>query len=142
MMVGILLFINLWRLKMDLDLNLNLNGKSLAITGEIDKKPQALAQFNIDLNSKSFDLTPMVGSAAIAGKASKSASTVPADSSASHKPQGKYFFSDEALPFDLLPLADGAININIAQLGVPDQAPFTNFKTTLQFNKALIRVSV
>jgi AsmA family protein len=115
--------------KMDVDLNLTLNGKSLAIAGEIDKKPQTLAQFNIDLNSNSFDLTPLVGSVAIAGAAGKTNST------ASHKSQGKYFFSDEALPFDLLPLADGAININIAQLGIPDQAPFTNFKTTLQFKK-------
>jgi len=115
--------------KMELDLNLTLNGKSLAITGEIEKKPQALAQFNIDLNSKSFDLTPLVGSAVITGAAGKGAPASP------HKPQGKYFFSDEALPFDLLPLADGAININIAQLGIPDQAPFTNFKTRLQFKK-------
>ena len=115
--------------KMGLDLNLTLNGKSLAITGEIDKKPQTLAQFNIDLNSKSFDLTPLVGSAAIAGKAGKVAP------GAQYKSQGKYFFSDEALPFDLLPLADGSININITQLGIPDQAPFTNFKTTLQFKK-------
>jgi AsmA family protein len=115
--------------KMGLDLNLTLNGKSLVITGEINKKPQALAQFNIDLNSKSFDLTPLMGSAAVAGAASKSAP------GASHKSQGKYFFSDEALPYDLLPLADGIININIAQLGIPDQAPLTNFKTTLQFKK-------
>ena len=115
--------------KMDLDLNLTLNGKSLAIKGEIDKKPQTLAQFNIDLNSKSFDLTPLVGSAAIAGAAGKATST------ASRKPQAKYFFSEEALPFDLLPLADGTVNINIAQLGIPDQAPFTNFKTALQFKK-------
>ena len=117
---------------MDLDLNLTLNGKSLAIIGEIDKKPQTLAQFKIDLNSKSFDLAPLVGSAAIAGSASKSA---PAGSLASNKPQGKYLFSDEALPFNLLPLADGTININIAQLGLPNQAPLTNFKTILQFKK-------
>ncbi len=113
--------------KMDIDLNLTLNGKSLAITGEIDKKPQVLAQFKIDLNSKSFDLAPLAGSAVVASSAGKT-TTTPV-----HKVQGKYFFSDEALPFDLLPLADGSIKINIAELGVPDQAPFTNFKTTLQF---------
>lgn len=118
--------------KTDLDLLLTLNGKSLAISGEIDKKPHVLPQFTINLNSKSFDLAPLAGSAAIAGSAGKSHSTP------SHKPQGKYFFSDEALPFDLLPLADGLININIAELGVPDQAPFTNFKATLQFKKNAI----
>ncbi len=118
--------------KMDLDLNLTLNGKSLAIAGEIAKKPQTLAQFNIDLNSKSFDLAPLLGSAAIASSTSKATPVIPV---APHKSQGKYFFSDEALPFDLLPLANGSININIAQLGIPNQVPFTNFKTTLQFNK-------
>ena len=118
--------------KMGLDLNLTLNGKSLAITGEIAKKPQTLAQFNIDLNSKSFDLAPLLGSAAIASSTSKATPVIPV---APHKSQGKYFFSDEALPFDLLPLAKGSININISQLGIPNQVPFTNFKTTLQFNK-------
>jgi len=115
--------------KIGLDLNLTLNGKSLLISGEIDKKPQTLAQFNIDLNSKSFDLTPLVESAAVTSAVGKSAPAVP------KKSQAKYFFSDEAFSFDLLPLADGSININIAQLGIPDQAPFKNFKTTLQFKK-------
>lgn len=114
---------------MDLDLDLTLNGKTLAIKGDIDKKPQVLPTFNIQLNSKSFDLAPLAGSAAIAGKAGNASPATP------HKPQGNYFFSDEKLPFDLLPLADGAININIAELGIPGQAPFTNFKTTLQFKK-------
>lgn len=114
---------------MDLDLDLTLNGKTLAIKGDIDKKPQVLPTFNIQLNSKSFDLAPLAGSAAIAGKAGN------ASPATLHKPQGNYFFSDEKLPFDLLPLADGAININIAELGIPGQAPFTNFKTTLQFKK-------
>ena len=113
--------------KIDLDLVLTLNDKSLDITGEINKAPQSLAQFNIKLNSKSFDLAPLAGSAAIASTASKSGPAT------THQPQGKYFFSDEALPFDLLPLADGSINIDIAELGVPNQAPFSNFKTTIQF---------
>ena len=115
--------------KVDLDLTLTLNGKTLAIAGEIDKQPQVLPQFKIDLHSKSFDLAPLAGSAAIAGKSTNATPT------SNHKPQGKYFFSDESLPFDWLPTADGFINIDIAELGVPGQAPFTNFKTTLQFKK-------
>lgn len=121
--------------KMDLDLVLTLNDKSLAISGEINKKPKALAQFTIDLNSKSFDLAPLAGSAAIAGMSKKSSPAI------APKSQSKYFFSDEALPFDLLPLADGTINIKIAQLGVPDQAPFTNFIASLQFQKDRIDAS-
>jgi uncharacterized protein involved in outer membrane biogenesis len=121
--------------KMDLDLVLTLNGKSLAITGDIDKKPDLLPKFNINLNSKSFELAPLAGSAVIAGSAGKTSK------SSTHKAQGKYFFSDDALPFDLLPLADGAININIAELGIPHQTPFTNFKTTLQFQKDRIDAS-
>lgn len=116
-------------LKIDLDLALSLNGKSLAIQGEIDKKPQTLPQFNLNLNSKSFDLAPLAGSAAIAAKAGKPVTT------SSHQAQGKYFFSDQVLPFGLLPLADGSININIAELGIPGQTPFTNFKTALLFKK-------
>ncbi|MBU3628680.1 AsmA family protein [Polynucleobacter sp. AP-Reno-20A-A9] len=126
---------NQFPVKIDLDLVLTLNGKSLAITGDIDKKPNLLPKFNINLNSKSFDLVPLAGSAAIAGSAGK-------NSKASiHKAQGKYLFSDDALPFDLLPLADGLIHINIAELGIPHQAPFTNFKTTLQFQKDRIDAS-
>jgi uncharacterized protein involved in outer membrane biogenesis len=120
---------------LDLDLVLTLNGKSLAITGDIDKKPDLLPKFNINLNSKSFDLAPLAGSVVIAGAAGKTSSA------STHKAQGKYLFSDDALPFDLLPLADGLININIAELGIPHQAPFTNFKTTLQFQKDRIDAS-
>ena len=120
---------------LDLDLVLSLNGKSLAITGDIDKKPDLLPKFNINLNSKSFDLAPLAGSVVIAGAAGKTSSA------STHKAQRKYLFSDDALPFDLLPLAYGSVNINIAELGIPHQAPFTNFKTTLQFQKDRIDAS-
>jgi uncharacterized protein involved in outer membrane biogenesis len=119
----------------DLDLVLTLNGKSLAITGEIDKKQDLLPKFIINLNSKSFDLAPLVGSAVIARSGGKT-SQAP-----THKTQGKYLLSDDALPFNLLPLADGSIKIKIAELGVPHQAPFTNFNTTLQFQKDRIDAS-
>ena len=121
--------------KMDLDLTLSLNGKSLTITGEIDKKPDLLPTFNLSLNSKSFDLAPLAGSAAIAGSVGKTSQT------SAYKAQGKYLFSDDPLPFDLLPLAEGTIKVNIVELGIPHQAPFTNFKTTLQFQKDRIDAS-
>lgn len=113
--------------KVNLDLDLTLNGKLLAITGVIDKQPKKLPRFQVNLNSKSFDLVPLAGSAIVAGSAGKTAAVAP------HKSQGKYFFSDEALPFNLLPIADGSVSINIAELGFPNQTSFTNFKTTLQF---------
>ncbi len=117
--------------KMDLDLALTLNGKTLAIKGEIDKKPQNLPSFNIKLDSQSFDLTPLAGSALVASSASKSSTKLLAP--AVKQERGKYFFSEVPLPYDLLPVANGSISINIAQLGIPGQTPFTNFKTTLQF---------
>lgn len=40
-----------------------------------------------------------------------------------------------------MPNANGAINVNIAELGVPGQASLTNFKTTLQFKKNSIDVN-
>lgn len=113
--------------KVNVDVDLTLNGKLLAITGVIDKQPSKLPHFQINLNSKSFDLAPLAGSAVVAGSAGKSGTVAP------HKSQGKYFFSDEALPFNLLPIADGSVSINIAELGLPNQTSFTNFKTTLQF---------
>ena len=121
--------------KVNIDLNLTLNGKTLAIVGVIDKQPQNLPQFQINLNSKSFDLAPLAGTALIAGANGK------ANTIATTKTQEKYFFSDEALPFNLLPVADGSIGINIAELGVPDQAPFTNFKKTLQFKNDRIEAN-
>ena len=115
--------------KMDLDLVLTLNGKTLAITGDIDKGPQALPQFNVSLSSKSFDLAPLLGSAVVAGSSTKSSPKPSGEN------QGKYFFSTAALPFDVLPVANGSINVNISELGVLGQAPFKDFKTTLQFKK-------
>ncbi|QWE20040.1 AsmA family protein [Polynucleobacter sp. AP-Kolm-20A-A1] len=114
--------------KMDIDLVLTLNGKTLDIQGEINKTPKVLPKFDISLNSKSFDLVPLAGSAVIAANGAKVNSV-----SAPPKAREKYFFSADMLPFDLIPEATGKIALNIDKLGVPDQAPFTNVKANLLF---------
>lgn len=109
--------------KTNLDFTLTLNGKSLDITGKVNKVPKVLPQFDIKLESKSFDLLPLAAASAVSGKSS----SAPKPSQA----QGRYFFSDDPLPFDLLPNANGRIALDIAQLGVPDQAPFKNVSGTI-----------
>ncbi len=112
--------------KMDLDLVFTSNGKALDISGVIDKKPKTLPQFDIKLQSKSFDLLPLAGASMAASGANGSKPTSKAD--------GKYVFSDDALPFDLIPEASGNIAINIAQLTLPEGVPLTNLKTNLLFD--------
>ena len=112
---------------MNLDLILNLNGKSLDIGGKIDKTPKALTQFDIKLESKSFDLLSLAAGAAASGSQKPAASSKPAGA------QGRYFFSDQALPLNLLPSANGKIEFKIAQLGVPDQAPLKNVYANMVF---------
>lgn len=111
---------------MNLDLTLSLNGKSLDIGGKIDKPTKGLPQFDIQLTSKSFDLLPLAAGAAASGQ--KSARVVRSPSA-----QSRYFFSDAILPLDAIPSADGKVQINIAELGVPDQAPFKNVSGTVAF---------
>lgn len=128
--------------KMDIDLVATVNGKTLDITGVINKTPQALPQFNIALNSKSFDLLPLAGSAALA-KSNTSAAT-PGTSNltvSSKNTQGRYLFSDDPLPLGLLPEADGKISFNIAELAIPQQSPLTNLKADAVFKKQSIEIN-
>lgn len=89
-----------------LDLNLTMNGKSLMIKGEVSKNPKTPPTINLTLNSKAFDW-PVLGASpnhpprAVSG--TKSAVVV-------HQAQNlqpKYLFSNESIPFDLLPQAKG-----------------------------------
>lgn len=122
--------------KMEIDLVTTLNGKTLDITGIINKAPQALPQFNIALNSKSFDLLPLAGSTALAGSSGGSNSAAPVKN-----PSGKYLFSDDPLPLGLLPEADGKISLNIAELVIPYQAPLINLKADALFKKQSIEMN-
>jgi AsmA family protein len=112
---------------LDLDLNLSLNNKSLEIQGEIQKYPQKKPQFDIKLKSNSFDLAPLAASAAA------TASKDPVSSAKPTRSQGRYYFSNEPLPFDSIPSANGNIALKVAELGIPDQAPLKNVSAVIAF---------
>ena len=118
-----------------LNFNLSLNGKALDIEGQIHKNPNKLPQFDIKVSSKSFDLIPLA--AATAASASTNAKTPVAPK----KSQGKYFFSDQPLPFDLIPEASGKVTLNISELNVPDQAPFKNLQASLLLKGDVLEVN-
>ncbi len=120
---------NVSPLKVALDLDLDLNGKSLSVQGAMNKKPNQLPIFDINLSSKSFDLTPLVAGSALAVSGGK-LPTVPPTS----KGQSRYFFNEDRLPFNLLPEANGKINLAITQLRMPNQAPIQNLQATLKFS--------
>ena len=113
--------------KTSLDLTLTLNGKSLDITGKIDKEPKVSPQFDIKLESKSFDLAPLAA-ASIASSVGKSTGSVKPTST-----QSKYFFSDDALPFNLLPNANGNIALNMNELKLPNQTDLKDMSGTIAF---------
>ena len=124
--------LNSWNaspLKVNIDLDITLNGKSLLVRGDVHKTPQQLVSFDITLKSKSFDLTSLVTGSALA----VSDGNIPHTAS---KPKGKskYFFNEDHLPFDLLPMANGKVNVDIAQLGLPDQEPIRDLRATLTFS--------
>ena len=127
---------NISPVKLPLDFNLTLNGKTLEINGEVDKKPKVLPSFDIKLSSKVFELTPLVGSAAIAGAGGTSAAAARVS-----PPSGRYFFSEDTLPFDVLPQAHGKLVMNIEELSVPGHLPMTNLKGTFLFNGPKIDIN-
>lgn len=122
-----------------LDLNLAMNAKSISIKGEVKKSPKSLPIVNVALNSKAFDW-PIMGSAsnevpqAVAGT-----KPVPVVRQA-QKPQAKYLFSNETIPFDALPQAKGKIVISIAELGLPKRKPIENLQATLQLDGSSIDI--
>jgi uncharacterized protein involved in outer membrane biogenesis len=119
--------------KTNLDLILTLNGNSLDISGKIDKTPKAKPQFDIQLESKLFDLVPLAAASLAASTRRPTAAA--ADS------QSKYFFSDDPLPFDLLPNANGKIALKITQLSLPDKTLLRDVKGSIAFKGDRIDVN-
>ena len=114
-------------LKIGADLNIDINGKSIALKGDVLKKVDTLPSFDVNLSSKSFDLAPLLGGTAVAASGGK----IP--SKPHIKAPSPYFFSPEELPFDLLPVANGVINLSVAELNLPDSAPFKNLSAQIEF---------
>jgi len=121
--------------KTSLDLTLTLNGRSLDITGKINKEPKVLPQFDIKLESKSFDLAPLAA-ASLASSTGQPKVVVK-----STDPQSKYFFSDDPLPFESLPNANGKIALNINQLILPNQTPLKDVSGTIAFKGEQIDIN-
>ena len=121
--------------KLDLQMNLTLNGKTMDIQGLIHKLPQKMPQFDIKLSSKSFDLVPLAGGAVVAAGGVKSAAPAP------QKSQGRYFFSEDPIPFDLLPAANGTVALNIAELSFPGHVPMTNVNGVFKFDGSKIDIA-
>lgn len=122
-----------------LDLNLTMNGKSMMIKGDAVKTPKAPLVINLALNSKAFDwpvleATPHLPQRAING--TKLAAIV----HQTQKPQSKFLFSNEHIPFDALPIANGKITINIIELGLPKRKSIENLQATLQLNGSVIDI--
>ncbi|MGV0981301.1 MAG: AsmA family protein [Polynucleobacter sp.] len=125
--------------KFPLDLALNMNGKSLLIKGEIIKPPKAMPSINLALSSKSFDWPTLDAVTNRAPQAIGGTQPVPAVRQA-HKPQSRYVFSDEIIPFDVIPQAKGKIAIDIAELGLPKRKPIENLQATLQLDGSVIDI--
>ncbi|MBU3577771.1 AsmA family protein [Polynucleobacter sp. UK-Kesae-W10] len=122
--------------KMKVDLALTVNGKTIDITGDLDKKPAVLPSFDLSLSSKAFEITSLAGGAALAGSSKGDSRTSP-----SAKSSDQYFFSAEDLPFDALPVANGKLALKIDQLSFPGHVPLTGVKGNIAFDGPRIAIS-
>jgi uncharacterized protein involved in outer membrane biogenesis len=122
------------------DLNLSMHGKSMLIKGEVNKTPKAKPEIHLNLSSKAFDW-PSVGEAA--SRPSQNVGGVQSSAPVSYqtpKPQPKYLFSNESIPFDALPQAQGKIMVNIGELGLSKRKPIENLQATLQLDGGAIDI--
>ena len=121
------------------DLILTMNGKSMMIQGEVSKNQKTLPTINLAFSSKAFDwpifgVSPNHPPRALDG--AKSVTVV----HQAQNPQPKYLFSNEKIPFDVLPQAKGKIVINIVELNLPKRKPIENLQATLQLNGSAIDI--
>ncbi|MBU3602182.1 AsmA family protein [Polynucleobacter sp. AM-25C3] len=126
-----------------MDLNLTLNGKSMLIKGEVDKSPKALPEIKVALTSKAFDWpssSSPTQASQVRGSEKPQPQPQPQVVQQARKPQSNYLFSNEAIPFDVLPQANGQIVLSIDELGLPNRKPIQNLKATVQMSGNAIDV--
>jgi AsmA family protein len=114
-------------LKIQADFSIDLNGKKLALAGDVLKKVNAPPSFDMQLKSKAFDMAPLLAGSAVVAFGGKMPSR------ASTRSASPYIFSPEPLPFDLLPVANGRIDLNISELSFPGKAPLKDLTAQIQF---------
>ena len=127
---------NVSPIKVKVDLAATLNGKTMNITGDIDKKPQILPSFTLNLSSKSFEIGPLAGSAALGG-AGNTKTLIDGPS----KVRGRFLFSEDALPLSVLPVAKGKLALNIDELSIPGHVPMTGVKGSFIFDGSKININ-
>lgn len=121
------------------DLSLSMNGKSLLIKGEVLKSPKAMPTFSLALDSKAFDWPSLDAST---NQPPLTSGAVKADqvTRQAPRPQSKYLFSNDTIPFGEMPQAKGKVLINIAELGIPKRKPIENLQATLQLDGSNIEI--
>ena len=122
-----------------IDLNLTMNGKSMMIKGEVSKNPKTPPTINLTLNSKTFDWPVFGVPPNLPPRAVSGAQLAPVVHQ-TQKPQPKYLFSNESIPFDVLPLVKGKVAINIGELNLPKRKPIEHLQATLQLNGSVIDI--
>lgn len=115
------------------DLNLAMNGKTLLIKGEVSRLPKAMPTINLTLSSKAFDWPSLNATANLSLHNSNGVKSDPV-AHQSTKSQSKYLFSNESIPFDVLPQTKGKVIISIAELGLPKRKPIENLQATVQLS--------
>lgn len=131
--------------KFPVDLNLSLNGKSMLIQGEVNRIPKTKPDIQLSLSSKAFDWpsipAPVKRPSQNAGGAQSAPAPTPTPTPhQTSKQQAKYLFSNESIPFDVLPQSQGKIVINIGELGLSKRKPIENLQATLQLDGSTIDI--
>lgn len=122
-----------------IDLTVGINGKSALIQGDLAKNPNSMTAINLSVTSKAFDW-PSLNAIPSQAKSSVSAQIQPPAERQAKNSQSQYLFSDEPLPLNALPQAQGKIVLSIDELGLPNRKPIQNLKATVQMNGSTIDI--